>query len=482
MKYFALFLALSTGIFSASPETPLKIHRGDRDTVYKSQHTIVGITTPGSTAKINGKNVHVYKTGTFGDEVSLNKGDNKIDIIVKNGNSTTKQTLNIFLKDTPSNPKKTSNTPHAITFEFPQYFSTLDGAYMQYGDGGDRLGGSKMGFLNKDITVKAVARKGDLYKIQLSQNRFAYINKEHLKESTDTTELINTGSWSIFNTGKTDRITISLPKRIPYSSWTQLDPTTICVELYGATNNSNWITQRGELGMIEYVDYRHDESDVLKVIIKLKNKHSWGYSINYHGNNLKIDIKHTPSLSLKNLTIGLDAGHGGEYPGAISATGLTEKEINLDMVLRLKSLLEAKGAKVILSRDKDTGPTMSERKKIFNEANVDLMISIHNNSGGSPLNTMGTSTYYKYISNRELASCILNQLLELGLKNFGLTGNFNFSLNAPTEFPNVLLEVLFMSSLPEEEKLANPDFRQQVAEKALLGLEDYLNSVKESLK
>jgi N-acetylmuramoyl-L-alanine amidase len=73
---------------------------------------------------------------------------------------------------------------------------------------------------------------------------------------------------------------------------------------------------------------------------------------------------------------------------------------------------------------------------------------------------------------------MLDRLLELGLKNFGLTGNFNFSLNAPTEYPNVLLEVLFMSSLPEEEKLADPDFRQQVAEKALLGLEDYLNSVK----
>jgi N-acetylmuramoyl-L-alanine amidase len=73
---------------------------------------------------------------------------------------------------------------------------------------------------------------------------------------------------------------------------------------------------------------------------------------------------------------------------------------------------------------------------------------------------------------------MLDRLLELGLKNFGLTGNFNFSLNAPTEYPNVLLEVLFMSSLPEEEKLADPDFRQQVAEKVLLGLEDYLNSVK----
>ena len=85
------------------------------------------------------------------------------------------------------------------------------------------------------------------------------------------------------------------------------------------------------------------------------------------------------------------------------------------------------------------------------------------------------------MSDRVLAQCMLNRLLELDLKNFGLTGNFNFSLNSPTEYPNVLLEVLFMSSLPEEEKLADPEFRQKVAEKAVLGLEDYLNKVKESL-
>ena len=75
---------------------------------------------------------------------------------------------------------------------------------------------------------------------------------------------------------------------------------------------------------------------------------------------------------------------------------------------------------------------------------------------------------------------MLGRLLELGVRDFGMTGNFNFSLNAPTEYPNVLLEVLFMSSLPEEELLADPEFRQSVAEKALLGLKDYLSKVTES--
>lgn len=476
----ALAATLSFITLTATSQIPLSISRGEQDTVFRPKHTIVAVTSPGNTAKINGQEVHIYKTGAFGKEVTLSPGNNTVSIAVTNGHETTEKQLKIYLADKPMATTKDKAEESILQFKQPHYITTIDGAYLQYGDGDDRLGGSKMGTLDSNITLKAVARKGKLYKVALSDNRWAYIPISLTSETNDTTLCINTGSWSIFNTGKTDRISITLPTRLPYRSWTQLDPTTICLEIFGAMNNSNWITQKGELGIIDYVDCQQTESDVVKIAIKLKDKYSWGHAVNYHGNNLIIDIKHTPSLNMKNLTIGLDAGHGGQYPGAISATGLKEKDINLDIILRIADLLRQQGAKVILSRNDDSGPTMSQRKQTFIDNNIDLMISLHNNSGGSPLTTMGTSTYYKHVSNRELAQCMLNRLLQLGLKDFGLTGNFNFSLNAPTEYPNVLLEVLFMSSLPEEEMLADPDFRQQVAEKAVSGLNDYLTKVRES--
>ena len=234
--------------------------------------------------------------------------------------------------------------------------------------------------------------------------------------------------------------------------------------------------------MIDYVDWQQVDCDILRVIIKLKEKYSWGYSIGYEDNRLIIKVNHTPTLSLKGLTIGLDAGHGGKYSGAVGTTGLKESDVNLDIVLRIKSILEKKGAKVVLSRSEDIDVTMAQRKKIFLDADIDLMLSVHNNAGGSPLNKMGTSTYFKSIANRDLAQCVLNRMLDLGVKNFGLTGNFNFSLNAPTEYPNLLLEALFMSSLPEEELLADPNFRQRIAEQAVKGIEDYLRLVKQSQK
>lgn len=473
-------LFLPTSIATAS-SIPLNIHRGDRDTVTTEKHIIVGSTLPENTATINGQEMHVYKTGAFGSEIQLNHGENRISITVSDGKATKDTVINVFRKQ--STTKGYSKTP-VIRQERqipPVFVSTLPGAYLQYGTGDDRLGGSKMGYLDKDITLKATAESEELYKVELSQNRSAYIPKSLVAPTDKQTQQANTGSWSITNIGNRDRISITLPHRLPYRSWTQLDPTTIHIEIFGATNNSNWITQRGELGMIEYADYRQTDSDILEVVIKLKHEYSWGYAINYEGNNLTIDVKHTPQLSLKHLTIGLDAGHGGEYPGAISATGIKESDINLDIVKRIKNLLTKKGANVILSRDEDYNLTMTQRKQRFIDNNVDLMISVHNNAGGSPLKEMGTSTYYKHICNRDFASCLLDKMLELNLKNFGLTGNFNFSLNSPTEYPNALIEVLFMSSLPEEEKLADPAFRQKVAEQTVRGIEEYISKVKQTI-
>ena len=68
------------------------------------------------------------------------------------------------------------------------------------------------------------------------------------------------------------------------------------------------------------------------------------------------------------------------------------------------------------------------------------------------------------------------------LADFGLTGNFNFSLNGPTEYPNALVEVLFMSSLPEEELLADPAYRTRLARGVVDGILDYLAQVRKSVK
>ena len=64
-------------------------------------------------------------------------------------------------------------------------------------------------------------------------------------------------------------------------------------------------------------------------------------------------------------------------------------------------------------------------------------------------------------------------MLELGLTQYGITGSFNFSLNAPIEFPNVLVETAFMSNPEEEILLADEAFQIRIAEQIADGLEEY---------
>jgi len=461
---------------NASATINLRITQGERDTVTKSKHYLVGVTDPGTVATVNGSKVKVYKTGAFGAEIKLSEGHNTINILLENKGEKLEKQLSVYYDAHPKKQERKFEAERLCERLF--FVETKQDAFLQYGDGSDRLGGNKMGYLDEGICLKVVGMIGNLYKVELSENRFAYIPIECTQPTFKETAVENTSSIRATNTGKCDRITLSIPSKHAYTTWTELDPTTINVLVYGATNNTNWLVQMPDLEAIEYIDTQQIEGDVFKIVIKLKEKHCWGYTAGYMGGIFTIDVKHTPALTLAGMTVGIDAGHGGpESFGAVSETGIHEADVNLDIVNCIKTLLEKKGAKVVLSRSGDYGVTMSDRKKTFKDANVDIVISIHNNAGGSPLSSLGTSTYYKHITNRELAETLLDRMMELGLNCYGLVGNFNFALNGPTEYPNALVECLFMSSLPEEELIADPAFRKKIASKVVAGLEDYLKKV-----
>lgn len=474
--------ALSATLFAGAANPELKIFTDDEhtDTVFRQKYYVIAVTRPDAKGFIDGQERHVYKTGSFGAEINLKPGVNKIPVEARLGKKKSRTEAVIYYDDQVKKSVKT--IPVDKEFETPVNIMTKPFAFLQYSNGGDRLGGVKVGFIDENIPLKAVAESGNLYKVKLSQNRYAYIAKNDVDTTSAVATPVNSSSWSISNNGKCDRVVISLPARLPFASWTEIEPSVIKVEIFGAMNNSSWITQHGQTEMIDFVDYDHSaDNDVLTVVLRLKNKYQWGYDVRYEGTNLVIDVKHKPeSLELKDLVIGLDAGHGGEYPGAISPSGLEEKTVNLDIVLNAAEMLRNLGAKVVLTREGDTGPSMTERKKIWKEGNIDLAVSVHNNASGNPLIPMGTSCYYKHISNRALAETMHKSMLSLGVANFGLTGNFNFSLNGPTEYPNTLVEGLFMSSLPEEELLASPEYRKKMAEKVVEGIKNYLEMVKKA--
>src|SRR6202044_489161 len=90
----------------------------------------------------------------------------------------------------------------------------------------------------------------------------------------------------------------------------------------------------------------------------------------------------TRMLGLKITRIVIDAGHGGHDTGTIGPHGLMEKDVCLDVALRLGRLIQQKlpGAQVIYTRSDDTFVPLEERTAIANQAKADLFISIHANS------------------------------------------------------------------------------------------------------
>ena len=228
------------------------------------------------------------------------------------------------------------------------------------------------------------------------------------------------------------------------------------------------------------MEYEQITDDIFRISIQLNHQQHWGHQVFYKGNSLMIKVKHQPeNLSLKNLTIAVDAGHGGTNNGAVGATSIYEKEVTLALSLKLQKALQKEGAKVIMTRTKEQFFDNKERILFYRDSLPDLLLSIHLNSSEDPFRSGGTSTYYRYPGFRNLSLDIYKRMLELGLKEYGNTGSFNFMLNSPIEYPNALIETLFISNLEEETKILDEGFQQQMIDKIVLGVKDFLNGCKE---
>ena len=352
--------------------------------------------------------------------------------------------------------------------------------FLKYGLGEDRLGGAKMTFLDSNVVLKVVDSSKDDYKVQLSQLHSAYIQKEkvHRIIGAENNQHL-TNSWSVYGDSLYDYLTIKLDERLPYTSEMEIHPTRITVDIFGAVSNTNWITQLASAKEIKNAWYEQPEDDVMRVIIELKHQQNWGYKIFYSENNkLTVMVKRQPTvLNLSHLKIAIDAGHGGENIGASGiTTNIKEKDYTLLIAKELSRQLIKKKANVIMTRVKDTTLSMYERLQFLDQQNPDLLISIHLNSSSKD-SIGGVSTYYRYIGFRPLSQAILKSMLQLRLDEFGNVGNFNFSLNGPTEYPNCLVEVAFLSNKSDEKRILDPKFRQAVATKIIAGIENFLKNL-----
>jgi N-acetylmuramoyl-L-alanine amidase len=360
--------------------------------------------------------------------------------------------------------------------------------FMEYGIGDDRLGGAKIGYLDSNIVVRIVDSFSTDYKVRLSNYRSAYIaksslvliGKEAYRSVTHNPHL--SGNIKVYGDTASDYVAISLDDRYPYRSFQLLDPSRIAVDVFGITSNTNWIIQLRSAKEVRNTWYEQIDDDVLRVYVQLKHAQHWGYGLSYDsaGRKLVMRVRRQPAvLDIRKLRIAIDAGHGGDNAGASGVnSNVLEKDYTLLIAEQLRKTLRAAGVKnVFMTRTTDTSLSMPERIAMLKAYDPHLLVSIHLNSANSDT-VQGTSTYYRYIGFRPLSVAILDRMLTLGLREFGNVGSFNFALSGPTDYPNALVEVAFLSNAEDEKKILKPAFRKAVAQKIYLGVTDWLNQIK----
>jgi N-acetylmuramoyl-L-alanine amidase len=222
------------------------------------------------------------------------------------------------------------------------------------------------------------------------------------------------------------------------------------------------------------------------------------------------------ALGLKIGRIVIDAGHGGHDSGTLGVDGLQEKDVVLDVALRLGKILhERLGAEIIYTRSDDTFIPLETRTAIANKAQADLFLSIHANSS-SDSSARGVETYYlnftsapdalqvaarenavsdqsvyqlsdlvkkialkeKIDESREFASDVETSLYSglergnSGLKNRGVK-RAPFVVLIGANMPSILAEISFVTNPKDAEQLRQPEYRQRVAESLYKGVAKY---------
>jgi N-acetylmuramoyl-L-alanine amidase len=228
----------------------------------------------------------------------------------------------------------------------------------------------------------------------------------------------------------------------------------------------------------------------------------------------------TRVLGLKLGRVVIDPGHGGHDVGTSGPSGFYEKDLVLDVSLRLGALIERRlNSEVVYTRSDDTFIPLRERTEIANEHRADLFLSIHANSSSASA-ASGIETYYlnfttsksaldvaarenagsdrsiydlkdlvqqitlkeKVEESREFAGKVQNSMMTLARKSNDRSRDRGvrkapFVVLIGASMPSVLVEIGFLSNPKDEALMKKPEYRQRIAEALYKGVSQYANSL-----
>lgn len=338
-------------------------------------------------------------------------------------------------------------------------------------------GGAYQWFFPTGTRAAVTARVNEDLRIRLSPESDAWVPAADARPLPAGLPAPQAVVGSVTLTSMRDRVAIRIPltQRVPFQVLES--ERNLTLKFYNAVGDVDWI-RYGSDSLVRRMAWSQSGRDELGFSVDLVEP-VWGYRTRWSRNDLLLEIRRPPRLStsdpLRGRVVALDPGH--PPLGATGPTGLREAEANLAIALRLRSMLQAAGAKVVLTRSADSAVDLWRRVAIADSAGAELLISIHNNAlpdGVNPYTNNGTSVFYNQPRSLRLAAEIQRSLVRrLELPDLGI-GRADLAVVRPTWMPAVLCEGMFLILPDQEVRLRSAQGQRLYALGVLEGIRGFL--------
>ena len=330
--------------------------------------------------------------------------------------------------------------------------------------------------LYKDTVLFADKENKDYFRVEIENNKYFWVNKKYVEVQAIIPEkrIDNIKKITFKEEKNKYKLNIETDFKSPY-----------IINENG--NNLNFTLYDNYFDPIETKISNKNGSFELPLAfvddleIKYKNdKPLFGYNVESYEKGYILNVKKSPKINpkkpLKNIKVTLDAGHGGYEKGAC-CFGLEEKNINLQIVKKLRKELKKQGAKVYLTRKKDKKTDLYERISFAKEKDSDILLSIHQNSLPNPKyvdKKHGVGTYYYHPQAYPLAQKIQENLLEATKFKDDKVNYASFAITRATLPVSVLIECGYIIKQDEAEKISDKKFQKIIAKAITKGCAQYL--------
>lgn len=223
--------------------------------------------------------------------------------------------------------------------------------------------------------------------------------------------------------------------------------------------------------------YNPELSDNSVYTINIPKPEKYYYNIELKNGVYTFKVSEMPD-TLEDVTIVIDAGHGGSEKGAIGCLGDEEKMINLKIALELQDILKEKGANVIMTRECDGYVSLEDRVNIAKNNDANIFVSVHLNSiGDIPMNVhknRGTSVYYFNPNSKKLAESVEKSVTKTaGTRNDGVK-TASFAAIRPYNYAGILVESAYMTNPCDSVLYNSENFAYNIAKGIADGIEQFV--------